>query len=444
MLLIGNGKLITRNPEQMLIEDGCVAIEGTQVKQVGITKDVKASYPDADFIDAKGKLIMPGFINMHNHIYSTFARGLSIRGYHPKNFMDILRDQWWRIDSELNLKDCYHSAATAYLDSVKNGVTTVFDHHASYGEVSGSLAELSRAADEIGVRTCLCYEVSDRNGEEQMKQAVKENADFIQAAASRTDDMQKAMMGMHASFTLSDASMALCKEQTPDGIGYHIHVAEGMDDLYDSLKKYGKPIVNRLFELGLLGEKTMLGHCIYIDPREMDIIRETDTMVVTNPESNMGNAVGCPPAMKMFNEFGIMMGLGTDGYTNDMTESFKVANIIHKHHLADPNAAWSEVPAMLFDNNPKMANRYFDKPLGVIKEGASADIIVVDYHSPTPITENNINSHILFGVSGRAVTDTIINGTVRMKDREMVGIDEEKIYADAQAQAHDLWKRING
>ncbi|EOH98854.1 chlorohydrolase/aminohydrolase [Enterococcus moraviensis ATCC BAA-383] len=443
MLLVGNGRLITRDEEGTFFDDGCVAIEGEKIKAVGTTTEIKKQFPEAEFIDAKGGVIMPGFINMHNHIYSTFARGLSINGYHPKNFMDILEGQWWRIDRTLNLEDSYHSAKIAYLDSIKNGVTTVFDHHASYGAIEGSLTQLSTAADELGVRTCLCYEVSDRDGEEKMKAAVKENADFIKATAARTDDKQKAMMGMHAAFTLSDKSLEHCAAYTPEGVGYHIHIAEDIADVYDSLRKYGKPIVNRLYDLGILGKQTMAGHCIHINPHEMELLRDTNTMVVTNPESNMGNAVGCPPAMRMFNEYGILMGLGTDGYTNDITESYKVGNIIHKHHLADPNAAWAEIPQMLFNNNPQMANRYFEKKLGALEVDAAADVIVLDYKGPTPMTKENYNSHILFGMNGGAVTDTIINGDIRMRNREVQGVDEEKIWHDAQAQAQSLWHRIN-
>lgn len=444
MLLIGNGRLITRDSKGTFYENGCVAIQGRFIKKIGNTEELKKEFPKADFIDAKGGVIMPGFINMHNHIYSTFARGLSITNYSPKNFMAILEGQWWRIDRSLNNKDSYHSAKVAYLDSIKNGVTTVFDHHASYGEIEGSLFELSKAADELGVRTCLCYEVSDRDGQEKMKAAVKENADFIKRTASRTDDMQYAMMGMHAAFTLSDKSMEYCVANTPTNVGYHIHVAEDIADVYDSLKKHSKPIVNQLYDLGILGEKTMAGHCIHIGPHEMEILRDTNTMVVTNPESNMGNAVGCPPAIRMLNEYNILMGLGTDGYTNDMTETYKVGNIIHKHHLADPTVAWTEIPKMLFNNNPVMANRYFDKKLGVLEEAAAADVIVLDYQGPTPMNQDNYNSHILFGMNGNSVKDTVINGEVRMRNREVIGVDEEKIWADAQVQSQSLWKRING
>ncbi len=249
-------------------------------------------------------------------------------------------------------------------------------------------------------------------------------------------------MGMHASFTLSDATLALCRENTPAGVGFHIHVAEGMDDVYDSLKKYHKRLINRLFDNDILGEKTICGHCIHVNGLEMDILKQTNTMVVHNPESNMGNAVGCPPTMEMVHR-GIVTGLGTDGYTNDMYESMKVANVLHKHNLCDPNAAWGEVPQMLFYGNPAIGARYFQHQLGVLEEGAAADVIVSDYDPLTPLTADNINGHTLFGLTGRSIVTTIINGKVRMKDRELVGIDEHEIMAKSREHAQAMWNRIN-
>ena len=168
MILVGNGKLITRNNENPLYEDGCVAVEGNLIKEVGTTAELKAKYPDAEFVDAKGGTIMPGFINAHNHIYSAFARGLSIKGHNPKNFMDILDGQWWRMDRLLTNVENRYSAYATYMEGIKCGVTTVFDHHASYGEIKDSLFAISDVAKELGVRTCLCYEVSDRDGEDKM------------------------------------------------------------------------------------------------------------------------------------------------------------------------------------------------------------------------------------------------------------------------------------
>jgi len=387
-------------------------------------------------------VIMPGLINAHNHIYSAFARGLSIKGYAAKSFPEILDGLWWTIDRNLLLEDTYYSAMATFLDCIRNGCTTVFDHHASYGGIRGSLFKIADAAKELGVRASLCYEVSDREGEDKMREAVAENADFINFAISDKTAMIKGMMGMHASFTLTDVSIAHCRENTPGDIGFHIHVAEGMEDVDDSIKKYGKRVIERLNDRGILGKNTITGHCIHVSDNELDIIKNTDTMVVHNPESNMGNAVGIPPCMEMVKR-GILLGLGTDGYTNDMFESEKVANVIHKHELRDPTAAWSEVPQMLFYNNAAMCERAFGAKIGVLEPGAVADVIVCDYNPLTPMALDNIDGHVLFGLSGRSVVTTVINGVVRMLDREFVDIDAEAVLARCREVSAKLWGRIN-
>lgn len=443
MLVIGNGKLFTRNDEMPFVENGAVAIEGTKIAAVGETEAIKKQYGDAEFIDAKGGVIMPAFINTHEHIYSAMARGLSIKGYNPKGFLDILDGQWWTIDRHLTLEQTKYSAVETLISCIRNGVTTVFDHHASFGQIGGSLFTIADVAKELGVRACLCYEISDRDGMDKARESVMENAEFIRYALKDDTDMIAGMMGMHAQFTISDATMELAAANKPDEVGYHIHVAEGIEDLHDCLKKYGKRIVDRLMDFNILGEKTLLGHCIYINPHEMDLIKDTNTMVVHNPESNMGNACGCPPTMELVHR-GILTGLGTDGYTHDMIESYKVANVLHKHHLCDANAAWGEVPKMLFENNAAIANRYFKTLLGVLKEGAAGDVIVVDYNPPTQLDASNINSHILFGMTGRDVVTTVANGRVLMKDREIKVIDVEEAMAKCREESAKLWHSING
>ena len=443
MLVIGNGKLFTRNDEMPFVENGAVAIEGSKIAAVGETEAIKKQYGDAEFIDAKGGVIMPAFINTHEHIYSAMARGLSIKGYNPKGFLDILDGQWWTIDRHLTLEQTKYSAVETLISCIRNGVTTVFDHHASFGQIGGSLFTIADVAKELGVRACLCYEISDRDGMDKARESVMENAEFIRYALKDDTDMIAGMMGMHAQFTISDATMELAAANKPDEVGYHIHVAEGIEDLHDCLKKYGKRIVDRLMDFNILGEKTLLGHCIYINPHEMDLIKDTNTMVVHNPESNMGNACGCPPTMELVHR-GILTGLGTDGYTHDMIESYKVANVLHKHHLCDANAAWGEVPKMLFENNAAIANRYFKTPLGVLKEGAAGDVIVVDYNPPTQLDASNINGHILFGMTGRDVVTTVANGRVLMKDREIKVIDVEEAMAKCREESAKLWHSING
>lgn len=443
MFLIGNGRLFTRDEKNSFFENGAVVWKDNTIVEVGDFETLKKKYADAEFIDAKGGVIHPAFINTHEHIYSALARGLSIKGYAPNGFLEILDGLWWTIDRNLDNDLTKLSAEATYLECIKNGVTTIFDHHASFGEISGSLFAIEEAARDFGVRSVLCYEISDRDGKEKAHAAIKENVDFAKHALSLKDDFIKGMMGMHASFTISDETMELCRKEKPKEIGYHIHVAEDILDLHRCLKEHGKRIVDRLYDWDVLGEKTLLAHCIYVNPHEMDLIRDTNTMVVHNPESNMGNACGCPPTMEIVHK-GILTGLGTDGYTHDMIESWKVANILHKHHLVDPGTAWAEVPEMLFQGNARIANRYFEKKLGVLEKGAAADIIITDYIPPTPMNAGNLNGHMLFGMNGRSVVTTVGNGKVLMKNRELQGIDEERCLAKIREGAARLEKKING
>ena len=443
MFLIGNGRLFTRDEKNSFFENGAVVWTDNTIVEVGDFETLKKKYADAEFIDAKGGVIHPAFINTHEHIYSALARGLSIKGYAPNGFLEILDGLWWTIDRNLDNDLTKLSAEATYLECIKNGVTTIFDHHASFGEISGSLFAIEEAARDFGVRSVLCYEISDRDGKEKAHAAIKENVDFAKHALSLKDDFIKGMMGMHASFTISDETMELCRKEKPKEIGYHIHVAEDILDLHRCLKEHGKRIVDRLYDWDVLGEKTLLAHCIYVNPHEMDLIRDTNTMVVHNPESNMGNACGCPPTMEIVHK-GILTGLVTDGYTHDMIESWKVANILHKHHLVDPGAAWAEVPEMLFQGNARIANRYFEKKLGVLEKGAAADIIITDYIPPTPMNAGNLNGHMLFGMNGRSVVTTVGNGKILMKNRELQGIDEERCLAKIREGAARLEKKING
>ena len=442
MILVGNGRVVTRDSKNPYYRDGAVVIDGDIILETGDFSGMKDKYPEAEFVDAGGGVIMPGFINAHTHIYSGLARGLAIEGNNPTNFLEVLEGMWWNIDRHLTLDGTRASAYATVLDCIRDGVTTIFDHHASFAQIPGSLFAIKDVCRELGIRACLCYEVSDRDGEEKRDQSIRENAEFARWAAKEDDDMIRAMFGGHALFTISDKTFEKMAEANDGLTGFHIHVSEGMNDVYDSLRNYGCKPVNRLLAHGILGEKTLLGHCIHVSPSEMDVIKETGTMVVNNPESNMGNAVGCAPVLQMMKK-GILVGMGTDAYTHDMLESLKVFLIIQRHNACLPNVAWGEAMQMLFANNAAIAAKYFRKPLGVLSPGAAADVIVMDYKPFTPFSEENVDGHMLFGMMGRSCRTTIINGRVLYKDREFVGIDEDKINAWTLEQSRKLWGELN-
>ena len=443
MYILTNGRLITRDPNgRGYYEKGAVVYEGSKIVEVGEAVALTAKYPQAEKIDAKGGVIMPAFINAHTHIYSALARGLSIVGNNPTNFFEVLDGTWWAIDRHLTLEGTRASADALYIDCIKQGVTTIFDHHASYCQIPGSLFQIAESAKKFGIRSCLCYEVSDRDGEEKCLEAIRENADWISWCKEHNDPMLAAMFGGHALFTISDKTFDRMVEANNARTGYHIHVSEGMNDVYDSLQNYGRRPVQRLQDHGILGEKTILGHCIHVNTAEMEIIKETGTMVVNNPESNMGNAIGICPVLQLYKR-GILLGMGTDAYTNDMLESIKVALCSQRSQNCLPNVGWCEVTDMLFKNNAKIGAKYFPDELGVLKAGAAADIIVMDYKPFTPFSDENIDGHMIFGMTGRQCQTTIAAGKLLMKDRELVGIDEAAENAHILEASKKLWGSLN-
>ena len=442
MIIIGNGRLITHNNSNPFFQDGAVVVADTKIVDFGKTEDMKGKYREAEYIDADGKVIMPGLINTHGHIYSAFARGMNLDGPSSKDFIDILNNLWWRLDRKLTLEDVKYSAYSTLMDSLKYGVTTFYDHHASPNNIEGSLFQIGEVAKELGIRTSLCYEVSDRDGIEIVEKGIKENVDYIKHCNNLNDNMSKALFGLHASLTLSDKSLEKCAKAVAElDCGYHVHIAEGLKDETQCEEEHGMRVVERLDKFNILGPKTLAIHCIHINENEKDLLVKRKTNVVHNPESNMGNAVGVSPAIDLINR-GITVGLGTDGYTSDMFESMKVANIIHKHHLQDPSVAWGEVPKMLFENNRKIAETHFDGSFGVIEKDANADVIIVDYNPSTPMDETNYNSHILFGFMGKSVHTTIVNGEIVVEDGKLINVDEKKILEKSREVSKKLWNRI--
>ncbi|MDI7247480.1 MAG: putative aminohydrolase SsnA [Bacillota bacterium] len=442
MLIVGRGCVITLDPEGRVLDDGAVAIADGVIREVGATDEVRGRHPDAEFIDAEGRVIMPGMINTHMHLYSTFARGMALKDAPPRTFMQILERLWWRLDKALGSEDVYVSALVPLIDCIRCGTTTLLDHHASPMAVPGSLDEIARAVGEAGIRACLAYEVSDRDGGEVAGQGIRENVRFIERCRREGGEHLAASFGLHAQVTLSDATLAKCREAAEGlDVGFHVHVAEGPEDVEDALAKSGKRVVERLDAFGILGPRTIAAHCVHVNEAEMDILLERDVNVVHNPESNMGNAVGVAPVLRMLGK-GVKVGLGTDGYTSDMFESVKVANMLHKLAERNPSAAWAEVPVMIFENNREIARRIFGRKLGVLEPGAAGDVIVVDYRPPTPLGPSNYYSHVLFGMSGGLVDTTVVAGRVLMRGRRLTGLDEERITARSRELARRVWERF--
>jgi putative selenium metabolism protein SsnA len=442
-LLITHGQVFTLGARNEMILDGAVYVEGDTVVDVGTTADLAARYPDAERLDAAGKVVLPGSPCGHTHFYGAFARGMAIPGAPATNFVEILQKLWWRLDLALSWEDIRYSALVCLVDAIRHGCTTLIDHHASPNAIDGSLDIIADAIKESGLRASLCYETTDRNGDAGARAGIRENVRFLERCRRAPDPQLGASFGLHAALTLSDETLRACVEAAQGlDTGFHIHVAEGIADETDSLQKYGLRVVERLSRLGILGPKTIAVHCVHLDAHEKDLLYETGTLVTHQPRSNMNNAVGLPDVTGMLQR-GIPVALGNDGFTNNMFTEMAACYLAHKLNTGNPQAMPGDVVMeMAYHNNSLLAGRFFPKPIGELSAGAFADIVFLDYDPPTPLTAGNLPWHIIFGVDGAHITHTIASGKVLMKDRQLLTLDEEAIMARAREQARGVWGRI--
>lgn len=440
-MIIKNGKLITWEKENQILEDSQLLIQDGMIKEIGA--DLEKNYPDEEVVDAGGQYVMPGNICAHTHFYGAFARGMGIPGDAPKDFPEILEKLWWPLDMALDEDGVRYSALVFAVDAIKNGTTTLFDHHASPNYIDGSLDMIGDVLLDAGLRGVLCYEVTDRNGPEGAKKGIRENARFIKKAAGI--DRLGAAFGLHASLTLDDDTLVACRDAIGDETGFHIHVGEHQADEYDSLKRGGLRVVDRLKKYGILGPKSIVAHGVHIDQQEAVLLKESGTWLTHQARSNMNNAVGVA-AIEDFLRLGIPVCLGTDGFYHAMWEEWKTVYFLHKLHHRDPRRMSAmDIVQMGIHNNAALANMYLpDTTVGAIQPGAAADLIFVDYHPHTPLSAGNLPWQIIFGIQESMITSTMVAGKFLMKDKQILTLDEDKITAEAQKIAPEIWKRYEG
>lgn len=444
-LLITNGRIVTWLPGEEIMEDGAILVQDGRITAVGDKKTLRQTHPDIPELDAKGQLVMPGNICAHTHFYGAFARGMAIPGPAPKDFPDILERLWWRLDRALLDVDVEYSALVCLVDAIKHGTTTLIDHHASPHAINASLDQIADAVERAGVRTALCYEVTDRNGPDGAQAGIEENVRFLHSLKERENPLLAGTFGLHAALSLSDETLAACVTAVQElNIGFHIHVAEHEVDEYDSLYKYNQRVVPRLAAAGILGPQTILAHCVHVDPAEMNLIRDSGAWVTHQPRSNMNNAVGAADIEGML-RLGIPVCLGNDGFSNNMWDEWKAAYLMHKQVHRDPRRAnGMDIVQMAVHNNAALARIFWpDLPLGKLEAGAAADIIFVDYHATTPLSAGNLPWHIIFGFASSMVTTTIVGGKILMQDRQLLTLDEAAITARSRELAAQVWERYN-
>lgn len=408
---------------------------------VAVGTGVGTSYPGANVFDATGKTIIPGMVCSHHHFYSGLSRGMLVQAGPQRDFIQVLKEWWWRLDRALDEEAVYYSSLICSIDAIMAGTTTCIDHHASPSSITGSLDAIAKGMREVGVRGATCYEVTDRNGGmDEVRSGIRENIEFARSV-DRERSMGKkplveAMIGGHAPFTIPDEALALMREACDTtGRGIHLHVAEDAYDVSHSHHWYHKDIVDRLDGFGLLGDNTLLVHGLHLNMQEIELINERKCFLAHNPRSNMNNHVGYCDNLRSVDR----LVMGTDGCGGNMFEEIKLAFFKHK----DTGGPWwpSDFTTVLTRGN-EILQRYFGERFGRVEPGYKADLTILDYHNPTPLVKQNAATHIVWGTSSNSVDSVMVEGNMVMTHRSF-DFDVAEIYAQAARIAKRVWDKVD-
>ncbi len=432
--LFCNSRIIDPFGETEYIENGWILIEDDTIKGIGQGKAPEFSVDEK--IDLDSKTVLPGIINCHTHLYSALAMGMPPPKNTPQNFVQKLQEIWWKLDLALDRESAKASFEAGLMECLKNGVTTVFDHHSSPNFAEGSLELLVDTANRFGQNISVAFETTDRNGEEFFKSGLIENIAVFKKFQS--NKYVHPLIGLHASFTLSEKSLKYIHDQLKGlkNWGIHIHVAEDQADEKDARSKGYKSVIDRLNKFNLINEHSFIIHGIHSSNSDIELLKNANATLIHNPTSNANNRVGMLPNLHIST---LHSGLGTDGMRANMLEEAQYGTLIRSSHLKDgePTIDYLE---LLFKNNPQIASKHFARPIGHLSAGNQADLAIFDYTPRTSINKNNFGGHILFGLA--EPVDVITRGKYRIKDRKFMTIPEAEIKQNARKQSVELWNKI--
>ncbi len=416
----------------VLRENAWLKIEGSKIVEVG-----EGQPPEGDeSINMGGKLALPGMINAHTHLYSSLALGMPPPRETPRNFVEILERIWWRLDMALDEELTRVSFQAGLLECLRQGCTILFDHHSSPRYARGSLELLGQIAADMGLTVGVAFETTGRNGPKLFQEGLEENL----AALEYFQDSPHVvpLVGLHASFTLSDDELRAIRTalEKYDHWGIHVHVSEDTADESDARRRGYPSALARLRRFDLLNERSVVAHGLHFQPADWVHLKETGAWLVSNPTSNANNRVG---RLVVKDKAALEIGLGTDGMQANMLHEAKEAGLITASHLegGEPTPPYLE---WLFKHNPARASRLLGRPVGHVAPGYQADLVFYDYHPRTPLTGDNWSGHLLYGVS--IPTDVITSGRFRRRDGQWVGIDAVEIQTQARGAAQRLWEEI--
>jgi len=415
-----------------------IRIEGNKITAIEPNDDLKKKTGSSTLIDASDKIIMPGFVNTHIHMYAMMAHGMP--AIHPWTdlYYDLV-DSWWPlVEDQMDHESIRVSAELAAATSIRSGVTTICDVMEAPHALPGCLDVAEKVIDKSGLRAVLCFESTERVSPKNAQMGLDENASFIRNHPADKGRIS-GMMCVHTTFS---CSLAFLKKgrQLADKLGsfIHMHLSESQYEAIHCLRTYGKLPLEVYEDIGYLGKDVLASQCVHVRPREIPIMAKHGINVSHQPMSNADPGCGVAP-IPVYLVNGINVGIGTDGHTKNHFEVLRSAIHIHRGHRVDGTV----MPAnTVFDMATSMGARAIGLDnLGSIKNGNLADVVLLDTDFSAPVTKGNLIDLVVYYREPQHVKTVIIDGELVMKDGNLLTLDEGRINAEAQATALRLWEK---
>ncbi len=414
-----------------------VRVVGSLVDAVGPHAELRAAHPDDDIVDAAGTVAMPGFVNAHVHLYGVLAHGIPVDAA-PDGFWSFLDDYWWpKVEDALDHQMLAAATDWVCAEMLRSGTTTFYDILEAPHALPEALLVEAEAVERRGIRGLLSFEATERAGPAIAEAGLAENAGLI--AATADSDLVSGLMCYHTTFTCSATFIRHAFDLAADlGVLTHAHCNEGLHEPQWCLDNVGMRTLEYYEQLGLAGPQFLASQCVQLSEREQAIIAETGIRVTHMPLANCEVGGGIAPMPELI-AGGVTVGLGSDGYVNDMFEVMRGAFLLHKARLLDPGAMPAATVLGLATEGGAQALGL--DGVGRLEAGWSADIQLVDATLPTPLTEHNLLDQLVLWRSGHHVRDVMVAGTWRVRGGEVLGADLDAMRARVHEQAERLWAR---
>lgn len=440
-LLIKNGLIVTMDAQDCIIRNGSIYIEDNIIREIGTTPEV-GEKEGTQIIDASGKVVIPGLISCHNHLYSAVVRSIPYSGFESPDFSFVSwMDRFWLplLEDRVDLEQLYVGTKANLLDHIRSGITTTTDTAEGSYALPGALDAVDQAAVEVGMRAVLSFETTGRISEKNSALGLEENVKFIKKARARGGRVT-GRVGVHTTYTCSTELLQEVKRTADElQVGYMMHHLDDRWHHFDTTRRFGKRPTKYLEDIGFLSPNLILFHCSYIDPLEdPEIFKRYDVKVAHNSESNA--IFSFWPNMMPLIKAGVTVGLGTDGQTFNYFEVMRTAQMIHRIRYENPEVL-NDAYTLKMATNAGARALQMENEIGSVEVGKKADVVLLSDRSTVPIFEFNVKNYIV-GTCERTDVDTvIIDGDVILKDKEFCKVDELQVRAQSQETARSLWKR---